>query len=463
MSISHQRLSLSLATNIIAEFISKIVPIIILSLAQKKLGLEAFGFAQVAIALIEFCIPFISFGYNQWGSIELGKVSRGSKEEGEHISNIVMLKVCHSLLIFLTLIGGCLIVDSYHKYLLIIVSLGYVLFFTAIELLWVQIGTQKLTSYGFFTVISKLLALALILMLVHLPEHAILFSVLSLSANAMTCLGTFLYCFKSIRWQKPSFHAMRRIFLNSKSFALITIYAVFIERIDLIAAERFLDPSTVGIYAGILRINNTILQFIWILGLVLFSESITAKSDRDLNNHIKLSIFAFSTLLAPVCFGVWFVDKELVTLIFDEKFAEYASILSLMIIGNIGSVLILVYGQQVLQIKGAVNKMFGSMIIGMLSFILFLSLFNNSAYAITIAQIISKFIAGIGMIYFAKKWLKSLPLIEAFRPIISASFMATCLYFLPPLEFYWVIIIGAIIYIVSLWLLNYQWFKNSFR
>ena len=400
-----------------------------LAIAHKRLGLEAFGFAQVGIAAVEFCIPWIAFGYNQFGSIRLGHLSPGSRAEGALLSNVLTLKWLHSIICAGVLIAVCLALPEYGSYLSLALMGSVILFLAAIELLWYQVGRQRLVGYGLFVLGAKVLSLGLAYLLVDGPEDASTFAILTLSAGGITCLLTFLFYFQGIQWQRPSLDGMRRLFWSSRSFTMVAIYAVAVDRIDLMAVQHFFGFHDAGLYGGLLRLNNVIVQLVWAIGLVFFSEAIIARTTRELDKHVKMSLFGLASLLFPIVTGIWFTEQNIATMIYGPDFNAPYSVLSVLVLGDIGIVWTMVAGQQVLQIKNQIKHLLTAMILGLGTFTGCLWAFglDNGLVGVAVSQASGKLVTGFTVLIMARRWLLELPGRNLWRPLLPSLIMGVAL------------------------------------
>ncbi len=58
-----KRLSIAVLSGLIVETLNKIVPLVIMFVAQKRLGMESFGFALFGVSIIEMAVNFVNLGF----------------------------------------------------------------------------------------------------------------------------------------------------------------------------------------------------------------------------------------------------------------------------------------------------------------------------------------------------------------------------------------------------------------
>lgn len=254
--IHKKRLTITLAASLSVEALSKIVPLLTLYFAQKRLGVTAFGFAQFGIAVIEMAIPFITFGYNNYGSVLLGQMQGQPQAIKALIGRIVCAKLLHFFLVSSALLAFVFYSPAYHEYFQLILALSFMLFLSATELLWLSIGVQKYAYVSLYSAIGKILSLVLIIFYVHSSADAILFAALVFLANAVVNLGTMGYGLMHFGMAMPQWRDIKDLFKASREFAAIAVLMIFLDRIDMFVVEYLFGDHELGFYAAASRLNH---------------------------------------------------------------------------------------------------------------------------------------------------------------------------------------------------------------
>jgi len=422
--IAKKRISITLLSNVSAELVGKAAPVAMLFLAQKRLGVASFGFSQVGITLIEMSVPFIVFGYSQYGAIELGKRAEG-REQGELISTLVSLRLLHATIALLILFGCCYGLPKYRPHLGLIFAVSGVLFLAAIDLLWMLIAKQRMAIFSVFSIIAKTSCITCAYFWVQGPQDAIWYAICTLwIGNGIIYLGAFAYYAPQIQWTRP--RHLWKIFTQVKGFACVAIWLIWMDRIDLLIVKDQLGLIPAGLYATASRMNQALLQLIWTLSWVFFSEMVGLQAKQDLSKHLHAATFVISACLAPILVGIFFFSSDLLRLIggpFDE---QVASTLSILVIGSTGTAGILLFGQQVLQLRDSVGKMLIALGVGLTCTLLYLWVFlphGGGLQTVAQAQAVGKWVAMGMMIYWARPFVDRLPWLECVRCIIPALIM----------------------------------------
>ena len=147
----------------LSEIANKIFPLIIFNYAQRKLGLEMFGYSQFGIYLVDLFVPFVVWGYNNAISIKAGEAHKNKLDFSEIVSTSLVLRMANAVIAAIVLTGLVNFYPAYAHYKTIAYSLCFILFTSALDLSQVLVATQKIYMQSYFSIISKTISLFLIL------------------------------------------------------------------------------------------------------------------------------------------------------------------------------------------------------------------------------------------------------------------------------------------------------------
>ena len=91
--LNKKRISLTVGFSVFSEVVNKLLPLYLVHFAQKTLGVPGLGFAQFGITVIEITIPFITFGYNNYGIVKAGQIKDDPEAVGRLIGKIMLMKL----------------------------------------------------------------------------------------------------------------------------------------------------------------------------------------------------------------------------------------------------------------------------------------------------------------------------------------------------------------------------------
>lgn len=448
--IHRKRLSFALASSLGVEVINKIIPLFVLHLAQKRLGLESFGFAQFGISVFEVMIPLLTYGYNNFGSIAIGKHRDDPALINKLVSNILTLKLLHALVIGLVAILGTRLIPSYQPYHTMMFALSFLLLLNVPEMMWVLLGIQKMVSINLFMAIARVISFGLIFTFVHQKEDAILFVILNLAFNVVFGLFTFGYALKFIRLIRPDMPTLRRILHQSSHWAVVVIAVILTERTDMLWAERLFGLTGSGLYAGAARLSHSLLQLVSIITLVFSSEMVIVHDKEGFTSHVRLAAWSLFFFLLPIMVGLPFVSGDILTLIYDQGFQSTHLVLNLLVVGTFFSALTTLFGSQVLMMRHQELTVIKGFVGG-------LGLAIGCEYGlahiwglpgIALGQCIGKGAAAAYLMVKARPHLTSLPWMELVKTAIPAVLMGLTLLILPAQNFIPRIAVGASSYLI---------------
>lgn len=458
LAIQSKRLSFTLLANLVTEIFLKFIPLLMIHLGQRRLGLEAFGYAQFGIALIETVLPFIPAGYNNYGTVRLGQIRDDVTGIRRLISNMVALKLIHALVVLGMLVALTLVVPGYHPYTALVVILSFALLFSGTEMLWVQIGIQKYAWFGLFNAIGKLVSLALVVLFVHGPSDASAYAAFTLLATTVLNLGTTIYCLRLYPLLRPQWNEMRAIIRNSKAFALVSVLLVVYERVDILLVERMFDLTNVGLYGGPARIGHALNQIVAAIVLSFFAEMVVQHSRESLTKHLAVSVWTTLSFLSPIVFGAWFVGHEVLGLILGGEFYQQRDVLGMLLFGNLGSALMGIFGLQILQNRGAAQELLVALGGGIVAtVVLIIGLGSRfGLIGVATAQVLGKGVAVAVMVYYGRRFVDYLPWRECVGALLPGAVMAACLLLLPDFGVFATVGIGGLIFVPVFALCNRQ-------
>ncbi len=458
--IYKKRISITVFSGLIVEILNKIAPLIIIHIAQKRLGIEKFGYALFGISVIELVLPVISFGYNQYGVIAAGKDPSAIPKL---MSSIFVLKLghCIGLLACLYLFFGY--VPAYQSYFSLIMPLSLLLAVSVVDVLWVQSASQKVAVSNVFIGICRLVTLILILIFIKNSQDAILFAILSLVGNALVNLSTCFYSVYKFGLAPPDWIGIRTIFQKSLPYSVVILLTIVSERIDIFFAEHFGGLAGAGYYAGSSRLGHSLTQIANTIIAAFFSEMVIIQDKQSLSSHMRWSLWILLFFLSPFIFGVWFVAGDVLSFIFDEKFRAIESVLGWIFLSASLSVLTASFGQQVLFLTGQIRTYAKALALGVLiSSTLAYLVGGTSLYAIAIAMCIGKFFTTFIVFMAARKSLVEFPIAILFKTLGPGFLMGLVLFVLQLPSFFANVGLGAVVFFFFGFMMNRREFLGLY-
>lgn len=443
------------------ELLNKVAPLFILYIAQKRLGLEGLSYALFGIATVDFIMPFITCGYTMYGIVHFN-ASDDQKSLVNHINGIRMV---HAVVAFLAVVLLCMLEPSYRPYLPLVVGLSFLFFLAAIDSIWVHIAVQKMPQVSFLIAVGKLISLSAILLLVIDKQDEVLFAMLYLSGNGFVALMTFFYVSRRFGLCLPTFKGLGHIFVKAQHFAIIVLLINFIDRLDILIAERIFGVVNSGLYTGPHRIAQSLAQVSGAIVMAFFSEIVAVKTQEEFTSHVKLGLLVLLSFFSPIVFGVFFVDQDVIGFILGEQFAAAAPLLSVQTIGIMFASLGLALGQHVLLLKQQVKLYAIALVLGIGTLLLcsvWVS-FSQNIIHMAYAMVAAKLVTCCGVIIFSKRFLGPISLGWMLKAVLPGFLMFLCLWLLKLEGFFVHVLIGGGVYGVFASVVHFREVKQLYR
>ncbi len=454
--VKKKRIATTLIAGSIAELVNKLFPLVIIHYAQTKLGMESFGYAQFGMLLVDLTIPFVVYGYQNYTSIEIGRNKDNKDYISKLLSNVIFIRLIHAGIAAFFL--GLLVAQSskYQDYLAVVLATSFVLFTSAIDLLPLMVGIQKLKSFSFFTIISKSISLALILSFVNDPNDTIIYAVITQATNSAISLATFIYGMRFFKIHLPDKKMLLSTIKDSTPFAVMILLIYPFERFDLIIIEHFGKAEAAGLYFGAWRLMQSLTQAVLMIGNVFVSELVSIEDQHSFTKHIKLAVWIIMSLVVTAGLGSWFIDSQLISLVLGEDFSAAGPTLSMLLTSSIFFALFNLFGMQILMLKNSIWKVNQALFIGLVvgSIVSYSLAPNYSFLGVSFGSIVAKFCAALYVIYYAHPHISEFPTKEILKGAFPALVMFVVLYFLD-LNNLWVnLIVGGSVIITMTMIIN---------
>lgn len=458
MSINRRRISVAVASGLLLEVINKISPLLILYHVQKTLGLAGFGWAQYQIALFESIQPFISYGFINYAIAQAGPQKNVRQAAGDLYSHIFVLKVVNSLLVLLAFVWSmhATFVQGDGWYSLGL--LGTVLLAGILDAYWIFIVQHRLAAVTLLSGLLRLISLALILVVIKNPQDSHLFVVFSLMPNLILAAGSGVYGFLRLPIAAIIPKKLVEIYKVSTPFALVMVAMTLFDRMDIFLVSRWFGLETAGLYAGPAKLIQSLALLVGSMSVPFYAE-IVKLDDRDLiYKHISMSLWLLMAIVAPIVFGSYFVERDLLHLVFPSLPESANHIMTILAVGMIGSVLVATFGLQVLLSKSHPLAVFKSILLGM---ILVMSLAWSvksliGFKAVAYAMVLGRLAMGFCCFYFAMAYLPKAPWAAFWKPLGAGAVMGCLLKFFNLQLLIHQVLVGGVVYLGCLVSMNYR-------
>ena len=418
--------------NTIFTSLNLIFPIITLPYVSRVIGVDGIGKVNFSNSIVNYFLMIASLGIPVYGVREIAKV----RNDDEKLSNtfneifsINMLSTIFCIIIYYIMINN---IEYFKDNKLLFVVSGFSLVLNILNLDWFYQGIEEYRYIAMRSSIVKLLLIILLFIFVRTEKDYITYAFINVIAisgnniiNAINIRKIIKISFKNLDVRKR----IRPIAILLSIQLAINIYA----NLDTTMCGILANEVSVGFYSNAVKINRVIVTVVISISTILLprlSFYIENNNFKDFNIVVNKVFKILLFIALPIMFGVYFLSKEIIIIMFGEKFIPAISTLQilspLIFVLSIGNL----FGTQVLIPLGKEKKLLISVIAGsMINFILNLLLIpiynqNGAAFATVIAESVIMII----QVYFAKKLVKiNITINEMLNIIATNLLMIICL------------------------------------
>jgi O-antigen/teichoic acid export membrane protein len=456
MSIS-RKIVYNVAFSSTAKILSTATALVGIGLITRHLGQDGFGLYATALAFLAFFGALGDWGLPQTTAM---RIAKPKVDEKRIISNMIGLRIFISIaiLIITPIIAPFLPYPYELKIAIVIVAAAYVLSSSYQILTGMFQKRLMMDRVTGAELAGKIIQVGLIAWGVY--HNWSFFMIVSTLFINMLLNFLFVYLFsrKFIKF-KPAFefNYWKDILKQSIPLGLATALTFVYFRSSTILLSMLRPPEDVGIFGAAQKVIENISFFpAMIVGLTmpLFSHYISKDKEKFkflVNQNYKI----FFILTVPLLIGGTLLSDKIILLIAGEEFIKSIPVLQV----NLIALVLIFFGTLFMNIMIAAKlekSIFWALLIcavvSVAGNLIFIPLFPNIAYMIpavisVITEALVVFLTGL----FIWKKLSFFPRVEKFfRIVVAGSLMGIAIYFLKDLNFFVLVLLGMLIYGISL-------------
>jgi O-antigen/teichoic acid export membrane protein len=316
---------------------------------------------------------------------------------------------------------------------------------------------EKMELQALSHLTTNFLLLLFGVLLLKINPHPFSLSKAYLFASFLGFLLTFLLLRKEIIFNYFKFFKSKLVFdLLNKSWpiGIANFLFLIITYLDSLIIGWFHPPKDVGLYTSVVKLIEFLYFFPAALAMAVFP--ILSKKDKDdfqktISFGFQLSFF----LSLPILGGLLVLSKEIIGFIFGEKYLPASLGLQLISFSIPFNFLLLILTDALIALDKRKELLIYDLIVVVLNFLLNIIFVPKYSYfASSLITSISSFVSLIFALFILKKYVPlSLKELKIFNYLLTTILMMFLVYLLP---FHLVIkvILGALFYFTSLFLLK---------
>lgn len=320
---------------IVAEVISKLLPLLTFPYLTRTLGPEAYGKYGFAMNFVGFLMLLASPGFVPYG---MRAIAQNAGQEQDIGAKIVGLRLFFAvaatvILVFYTIF---LAPDDNQIRLLLLLS-GLLLLPGALSLDWLLTGKSIIPPVAIAGVISQIIYTAAILFFVRGVQSVWVVPVGAL-VGELVGIGILLFAVGrsyGLRWPQLSRQDFRDIVPQAMLLGFASLMYLTYDKVDTILLGYFRPMEEVGLYVATYKIMWMVMSFQPILAKVFFpliAESAVSEQDGQKDSRLYLKILMF--IAFPLIAGGFVVADPLTRLLIGEKYVG-SGLLLVMLLPNV--------------------------------------------------------------------------------------------------------------------------------
>lgn len=444
--------------NLIYQMLTILLPLVTTPYLSRVLGAENIGIYGYTISIVTYFILFGTLGLSMYGQREIAYKSDNKKEKSKAFWEIILIRTITltiSIILFYLIYGRTGEYAIYYR--ILIIQLVANLF----DISWLFQGIEEFDKTVIRNLIVKILSLVLIFVVIKTPDDLWKYFAIYVSAELLGNMTVWLYVPKyiekiNINELELKKHIIPTISLFAPQIA-IQIYTVLDKTM---IGNITKDMTEVGYYEQAQKIVKAALTVTTALQTVMNSRIANAyatKNQEEIKKCLKTSFNFVWFITIPMALGIMVISPKFVPIYFGTGFEGVTSIMIatapiLIPIGLSG-----VSGVQYLVQIGKQKIFTISVTIGALVNIVLNTILIHyfKGVGAAIASIIAETVILLIQLNFIREQFKILEVLKAgIKCVIAGIVMVLVIFAIPNMILQ--IIIGAVVYIVILVILKYQ-------
>lgn len=324
MSVEDSKsLKLNMMLNAIKSLMSILFPLISFPYVSRVLGVDNLGQYNFANSIISYFILLAGLGISTYAVREGAKVRDDSKAFENFANQMFSINVISTVFSYVLLAILVITVDKFQNYKTLLLILALQIGFTTIGVEWIY---SVYEDYLFITIRSiaiQLVSLFLLFTFVKDANDLIVYSLVSVFANAGACVLNFFwakrYCHvkfvHSIKWKKH----LKPILMLFAMSVTVTLYVSS----DITILGFMCSDYAVGIYAvssKIYTIIKTLISSVLVVSIPRLSALIGRNSKEEFNIVASDIYGTLITVLIPAIVGIIILRDQIILIISGEEF-----------------------------------------------------------------------------------------------------------------------------------------------
>ncbi len=287
--------------------------------AFRMIGEAGMGKAAFAASVGSFFLLLAGMGVSAYGVRECARVRDDPATLRQTARELLCLQLTMTLTSMVLLLIAVAAVPRLWENRLLFLIQGGQLLFHALDTEWLFAAEER---YAFLTVrsfVTKLAAVALILLFVRRPEDYRLYALITASAAVLGYLWNFMGAGKRLRGQGKRLRPLRHL-RASAVFCLQSAAVTVYTGLDSVLLGFLKDDAMVGVYDAAAKIRSVLVMFIASLSAVLlprFSYYLSTRQEERFRRGLRMSSSFVLLITLPLMAYFLLLGESCLTVLYD--------------------------------------------------------------------------------------------------------------------------------------------------
>jgi O-antigen/teichoic acid export membrane protein len=456
-----QRITKNVGVLFISQMVSYVLGFFTLMYSARYLGVEGFGTLSLALAFTGIFSVFMDLGLS---TLTIREVARDKSLAKDYVANITVIKIILAIITFILIFIIVNLVGYDQQTMQVVYIIALYTLFTAFSQLFYAVfqAYEKMEYQSLGTILSSVLLMVGVLLAIYLKFNLINFSLIYLISGASILVYALIIFTQKFSLPKITFNTKQWMDLIKESwpFAITSISINIYTWIDTVIISIIQGSVAVGLYNASYKLVLVLTFIPIIFNYAIFP--IMSQYYIDSEKSLKFTFEKFFKIMVlfgvPIGTGTVFIANKVILLVYGQQFLGSVIALQILIWS---AVLIFARSPFELLIQSSnkqiiVTKIF---ILGVLFNIIFnILIIPKYSYVgagvvtvLTDALVLGLLVLALNSLKFSISKNTKISLVKI---VLASLIMGLTLNFLPNLNLFISISIGALIYVLTLLILR---------
>jgi len=278
--------------NAILKMSRFIFPLVTYAYVSRILLAEGMGRVSFASSVISYFSMFAQLGIPTYG-IRVCATVRDDKEKlSRTAQELLIINIFTSLISYIALGIAIEAVAKFRSDRSLYIVLSSTIILTSIGMEWLYQALEKYTYITIRSIIFKILALVLMVLMVHSKSDYIIYGALSILAESASNIFNLLYSRHFISLKPVGNYNFRRHFKAIGIFFAMAVASTIYTQMDKTMLGFMAGDREVGFYDAATRIKGVLVGIVTSLGTVLLPRASYYVAKNDMENFKRIALKA---------------------------------------------------------------------------------------------------------------------------------------------------------------------------